>query len=143
MLEDWGKIKINEGELFKTVAKKCEKEILRLNKQQLSVGIDAEGRKLPPYSSAYARRKGKPIVPKTLFDKGTFYKDFYALSFENKIEVGSKNSKAGFLEYSERILGASKGKTFGLTDKNLDEFIPKIFYPIFFEELMKRIHDNI
>lgn len=138
MIEDWGKIKVDENKVWKDSVEELRKQIILMNQDQLKQGFDAKGMKLPPYSNPYARKKGVSRTPKTLNAKGGFYSSFYVLAFDKFIEVGSKDWKAGFLENSEKILGDSKGEVFGLNEENLTE-LRNLFYPIYSKNLINAI----
>jgi hypothetical protein len=131
MIEEWGHIKVDTDKIWKDSINELKTQIISMNQNQLLAGFDAKGMKLPPYSSPYARRKGKPIQPKTLKDKGSFHKGFYALAFDEFVEIGSRDWKESFLE-------SKWGNIHGLTDENLQELII-MFKPIYTRNFINAI----
>jgi hypothetical protein len=102
-----------------------------MNQEQLKKGLDSTGKQLPPYTSPYARKKGVSKTPKTLNDKGGFYKGFYVLAFDKFIEMGSR-------DWKEAILENKWGHIHGLTEENLQEF-RDLFIPIYTRNLTNAI----
>jgi len=58
---------------FRKIIKELSFKFIELNKKNLSEGKRSDGKKLPPYSDAYAKKKNKSKGLKTLFDKGGFH----------------------------------------------------------------------
>jgi len=131
MVEDWGQIKIDENKVWKDSVNELRQQIILMNQNQLKAGFDAKGMKLPPYSSPYALKKRKPVQPKTLYDTGAFHKGFYALAFDNFIEIGSK-------DWKEAILESAYPDLHGLTDENIKEF-QNLLIPIYRRNLINAI----
>ena len=106
--------------LLRVVLQEHEDDILNLNKEQLQQGKRADGSELPAYSDAYARRKNKPLKPKTLKDTGDFYKGFDAVFFNDYFEQFSRDWKGEILikNWGEEI--------HGLTEQSKQELIPVI-----------------
>jgi len=142
VIGDWSIKGIDEDKVWKDSVNELKTNLILMNQEQLKQGFDSTGKKLPPYSSPYARKKGKNINVKTLNDTGAFYKGFYAIPFDKFIEVGSRDWKAYFLDgtgpMAKKILGDSAGKVFGLTEENLQEF-RTLFIPIYTRNLTNAI----
>jgi len=130
MIEDWGKIKVDQDRVWRDSVNELRKDLIRMNQEQLKAGFDAKGMKLPPYSSPYAKRKRIPLTPKTLNDTGEHYKGMYALVFDKFIEMGSR-SKGDLLEYNW-------GEIYGLTPENEKEFT-NLLIPIYARNLQKAL----
>lgn len=84
----------------------------RLQRQQLSKGIKADGTNMPDYSPTSVKR-GKPPGPIKLYDTGAFYQGILVDVRKEAIVVTSADSKIGILEdrYGTDILGhASQSK---------------------------------
>lgn len=101
--------------LFQVAIRELKDELISLNKSQLKEGKRADGTDLPPYTPKYAKRKRKPLRPKTLYDTGDFYKGFDINFFKEYYEAFSRDYKDAFLpgKWGEEI--------YGLTDKSKEE----------------------
>lgn len=133
-MDEWGKIKINEDELFIASADKASGIIVRLNKEQLRSGIDSIGRRLPSYSPRHIRarkKKGLQTSVKDLNFDGGHYAGLYSKADTKGIDIASNDWKSSLLE-------SDWGEIYGLTEENLDIFI-KEFGIIFLDELKIRI----
>jgi len=132
MISDWSIKGIDEDKVWKDSVNELKTHLILMNQEQLKQGFDSTGKQLPPYTSPYARKKGVPKTPKTLNDKGGFYKDFYVLAFDKFIEMGSRDWKEYILEYHWG------DKIHGLTEENLQEF-RVLFLPIYTRNLTNAI----
>lgn len=130
MIEDWGKIKVDSDKVWRDSVNELKEELIRMNQAQLKAGLDSKGNRLSPYTPAYARRKGKPLFPKTLDDTGQHYKGMYAIAFDNYIEMGSRN-KGDLMEWAW-------GEIYGLVDGNLEKF-KSLLIPIYQRNLLNAI----
>jgi hypothetical protein len=129
-IEQWGQLKVNQGQLFKSAVSKLSAEIIRLNQEQLSEGKDAKGSRLPPYSTRHewARiKKGLQISNKDLKFTGEFWDEFYTAAFEESFEIGSRDWKEGLLE-------KAWGEIFGFDEVRTEKFI-NLLRPILQDEL--------
>jgi hypothetical protein len=106
------KLNIDFNAILKRVLERHAEEIEDLNRNQLTQGKRSDGSQLPPYTPAYAKRKGKALTPKTLNDTGTFHNEIFTTFFEKSFNVESNNWKSDIIEsnWGQKI--------FGLTDEN-------------------------
>lgn len=104
--------------IFRDAVKQNKDTIIQLNKSQLLKGEDPSGKQYPAYSEAYARRKNKPLKPKTLKDTGDFHKGFDATFSKEYYEMFSRDKKNDFLE--------EEYKPFGLQDENNQKIIDNV-----------------
>lgn len=101
-------------------------ELASYNKSQLYIdGIDSESKRLREYSlntEAYKLAKGQPIDRTTLFDTGSFYRQWVVQVSNTDINFNSTDSKTPDLEnkYGSKI--------FGLTTKNKSLYSFGAFY---------------
>jgi hypothetical protein len=95
---------------LKRVLERHEKDIQELNREQLMSGRRSDNTKLSPYTSAYAKRKNKPVTPKTLNDTGAFHEAIFVTFFEKSFNVESDDYKNDFLEsnWGPKLFGLSK-----------------------------------
>ena len=85
---------------FINILKGLTPTMVKMNQDQLKKGKRADGSNLPKYSDAYASRKKKPLKPKTLYDSGSFYENFYAkLEHESMLSITSQR-RSLFFYYS-------------------------------------------
>lgn len=130
---------INWYKLISSVLSRYGAEIIGFNLHQLEEGILSTGQKTETYaSSAYEDFKksiGSKSVPNAdLKVTGDFYDDFEIDFLDNRIIIGSRNSKAAKLERQYSI------DIYGLTDKNKAEIIDLIYEEIqniFIDEFTK------
>ena len=117
MFDRFKSVNIDFNAILKRVLERHESDIQELNQEQLLKGERSDGSKLSPYTPAYAKRKGKPLTPKTLKDKGGFHEGIFTSFFEKAFNVESSDWKNDFLE--------SKWgpKLFGLNKKNLTRLL--------------------
>ena len=112
---------IKSSVVLKDILNAHHVDIIDLNQEQLKKGIKSTDGRLSPYSTSYAKRKRKPRIPKTLYDTGDFYDNIYSSSVDLYTIVGSKDSKAKYIEAQEAYKsGDSPDDIYGLTDENLD-----------------------
>jgi hypothetical protein len=120
--------KVNIREIFMDTIQAEEKTILDKNRGQLSRGKTAEGNDITPeYSDRYAEYKG--FSTPDLYLTGDFYSEFVLQEQTGTFHFGSADWKSPILidKYGIEI--------FGLTDRNMVEFINRTFYP----QMMRRI----
>lgn len=81
---------------------------LDLNRAQLDAGKDREGFKLPPYTKAYAKKKGRKIPNLKL--TGAFWKGFRLNADKFPISITSVDKKTDKLveRYGENIFNLSE-----------------------------------
>lgn len=93
--------------LFQVAIRELKDELIALNKSQLKEGKRADGTNLPPYTPQYAKRKRKPLRPKTLYDTGDFYSGFDINFFKQYYEAFSRDPKDAFITgiWGEEIYG--------------------------------------
>jgi hypothetical protein len=117
MFDRFKSVQIDFNAILKRVLQAHEKDIEELNREQLMKGERSDGTKLPPYTPSYAKRKNKPLTPKTLKDKGDFQEEIFTTFFEKSFNVESNDWKSEFLE-------SNWGKKiFGLSDKNKERLL--------------------
>ena len=107
MFDKFYSTNIDLMESFKRVLQSHEKDIEALNKAQLMEGLRSDNTTLPPYSVPYAKRKGKPLTPKTLRDKGGFQDGIFETFFQDSFNVESSDWKSEILEsnWGKKIFG--------------------------------------
>ena len=136
-MDEWGKITINEGELFQHSMEQVGELLIRLNKEQLSSGIDSKGKRLPGYSRRHTiarRKRGLQTSVKDLNYEGGHYAGFYSRAYSDNVEVGSDDPKSPILESADW----SSPYIYGLTDENLEKFI-SVFSEVFAENFKNMI----
>lgn len=119
--------------------KETEQSILSLNKEQLRLGINAKGGKMPDYKSkAYAEMKermgSKSLGRWDLFLTKKFQNRFKEIITKTEIEITSDDSKKAKIEKK-----LDKNLIFGLTEENLEAYIWDVFY----KQLLKKIRHGI
>lgn len=93
-----------------------KQEILDLNreKQLFDLGINSDGSRITPfYTNSTVNYKRKVFMPYnrvTLYDTGSFYKEFDFIKAKNKITIFSRDSKTSDLQdkYGSKIFGLTK-----------------------------------
>lgn len=126
MLDEWVEAVKNVSvlEVVKEEMNVHRSDIIRLNQEQLKQGIKSTGERLSPYHPDYARRKKKPITPKTLYDKGSFHGAIYAIPTLSHTLVGSRDSKADVVENQESYKSHDDpDDIYGLTDESLERLL--------------------
>lgn len=111
---------IDLNAVLKRVLQSHIDEIAELNRAQLMAGQRSDDTALPPYTTAYAKRKGKPLTPKTLNDKGGFHKGIFTTLFDQSMTVQSSDWKSDILEWKWGQ------KIFGLSRKSKDEIVNRV-----------------
>ena len=132
-MDRWGKIKINQDDLFIKAIQKSGEYILELNKKQLSQGIDATGKRLSSYSPRHIRarrKKGLQTAVKDLNFDGGHYAGFYFKPDSTGVEIASTDWKSSILE--------NWGEIYGLTEENVENFLV-VFGEVYLEELKSAI----
>ncbi len=122
--------------------RKFDKEIVSLNKQQLSKGEDNEGDLFGRYSSAtqeYAKnaivkpRKSKvPNEPYNFEWTGGLFDGMYLLSTVTSVEIWSKDVKTPLLNIEYPNL-------FGLNPDNMDKILSEKVEPYFISKVRKQL----
>lgn len=111
--------------------KQIQKDILDLNKEQLSKGLDVNNRTIGFYSYATQRitqGRKKAGTKFTAQDTGDFFKGFYIELFEEGFRIFSKDPKTHLILDSEHW---DSDQLFGLTDKDLKGVIESKLLPFF------------
>lgn len=133
-------IKNNVDNQVKRIAIKNKEEILDYirEKQLFEKGEDGKGRKLTaykPFTIAYKKLKLQPTNRTTLFDTGSFYKNFDLLiTDQSAIGVFSRDSK------TPKILEKYEGfSIFEFQESNRKEIDEDIFYKQLSEWLAKEL----
>ena len=114
IFEQWGKASIDIMPVVKNVLQQHKEDVIELNQYQLETfGKRSDNKKLSPYSKRYAKirsSEGLPTDRKTLKRRGDMYNEMYALSFDNFMEIGSRNKVAVYHEqtYGDEIWGLSE-----------------------------------
>ena len=109
---------------FKEVIKSLADKFVELNQDNLSEGKRADGAKLPPYSDAYASKKGKSKTPKTLYDLGGLYQGIKLNTLPvNYVELTGSDWKTEILQHNWGI------EILGVTDKDI-EMIQSMAIPL-------------
>jgi hypothetical protein len=111
--------RIDFNAILKRVLERHESDIQELNQEQLMSGKKSDGTSLSPYSPAYAKRKGKPLTPKTLKDTGNFHEGIFSTFFEKSFTMQSENYKSDFLEsnWTSKIFGLTRESIVKLLDE--------------------------
>jgi len=111
--------RIDFNAILKRVLERHESDIQELNQEQLMTGKRSDGTVLPAYSPAYAKRKGKPLTPKTLKDKGSFHKAIFSTFFKKSFTMQSDDFKSDILEtvWGQKIFGLTPESIVKLLDK--------------------------
>lgn len=123
--------------------RKFDKEIVSLNKEQLSQGEDNEGNLFGRYSPATQSIANSPLNEQPRQDKvagqpynfewtGGLFDGMYLLSTEKSVEVWSRDSKT-------RVLNIEYPGLFGLNPQNLSLIIEKYVYPAFMLEIRTQL----
>lgn len=115
--EKFKRVNIDLYAICKRVLHRHEKDIEELNRSQLLEGKRSDGTILPPYSAPYAKRKNKPLRPKTLKDTGGFHEGIFTTFFEKTFNIESSDYKSDILE---TVWGT---KIFGLTKENKQKLL--------------------
>lgn len=102
------KLKANLTTLVEESFDDVKTKAAELNREQLSKGLKASGKELPPYSVS-SQKRGKTGLIK-LYDTGAFYGGIGALAESNKVIFFSDDSKSTMLQqkYGDDILGLTK-----------------------------------
>lgn len=119
MFDKFYNINIDLYAICKRVLQRHEKDIEELNRSQLLKGIRSDGTSLPAYSISYARKKRKPLLPKTLKDRGDFHAGIFETFFEKSFNIESSDHKSDILETTWGT------KIFGLTEENKIKLLNK------------------
>lgn len=141
--------KIQENSIHKllfTIIKSIQKEIIELNKNQLSQGKDVFNKTIGLYSRAteaittnqYLLGQRKDIkkegTPYTAQDTGDFFKGFYLEIVDDAFRIFSTDPK------THEILDSWESDAlFGLSDKDLREIVTKDILPF----LLKNIRNTL
>jgi hypothetical protein len=125
-IERYGRVADNLLAIVRSSTSKQKDTIISLNKQQLERGEKPDGTKYEPYTKAYAKRKNKPLSPKTLRDTGQYYAGFDISFQRDYFEMFSRDKK-------DRFLGEIY-KPFGLQSQNLE----KVATPVK-DEIVKQV----
>lgn len=121
----------NQSKLLFQIVKQIQKDILQLNKDQLSKGRDINNRTVGFYSYAtqkITRGRKKAGTPFTAQDTGAFFRGFYLEVFEDGFRLFSKDPKTYLILDSEHW---DSDELFGLTDKDLKGVIELKLLPFF------------
>lgn len=128
------------------IVKSIQKEIIDINKDQLSKGKDVFNKTIGLYSKAteaittnqylLGRRKDikKAGTPFTAQETGSFFKGFYLEVVGNAFRIFSKDPKTHVI-----LDSWESDALFGLTDKKLREIISKYILPF----LLKNIRNTL
>lgn len=110
-------------DIMQNVLKKHYKEIVELNKKQLAKGEKSDGSYMKEYSRStinVRQAESNPVKGTliALYDTGEFWKGFWALAYENKLELLSSDTKTNMLitTYGENIFGLTKSSFEQLAD---------------------------
>lgn len=112
MFDRFKSVQIDFNAILKRVLERHKKDIQELNQEQLMQGKRSDGTELTAYTSAYAKRKNKPLKPKTLNDTGKFHDQIFPTFFEKNFNIESFDWKSDIMEW------ANGKKIFGLTPEN-------------------------
>jgi hypothetical protein len=129
MFDVFNRVDVDLSAIFSRVLQRHEKDIEALNREQLMKGQKSDGTFLPPYTPAYAKRKGKPLTPKTLRDKGGFQDNIFETFFQDSFNVESNDWKSDILEsvWGKKIFGLTKEskirllREFGVAEETIRE----------------------
>lgn len=110
-----------------------EQGITTLNREQLDIGLLADGTALPNYSQTSVEVFGKPAGRIRLFDTGAFWSGFYIDLGLKAFDIKSTDEK------SEMLTDRYSIDVFGLTKKQTTE-AANIIKPQFTELLKKSLN---
>jgi hypothetical protein len=116
-----------------------ENDIIKLNREQLNFGFDAEDGQMPFYKSkeyaAYKKSRGSKAGGRVdLKLEYNFQRLFYIKQTKTEIQVLSKDKKAPKLEAMFK-----KPKIYGLNGPNTIKYANEFFLPVFTKFLRKEI----
>lgn len=122
-------------EVFIEVIKDNEKEVIKLNVDQLFKGINNDGSKIkPPYRPSTIKRKkkkGQPFNRVTTRDEGDFHKSIF-ISYDNSedgcFELSAEDFKSQYLvrKYGKKLYGLTEESINKLRSKINDQLIEAI-----------------
>lgn len=94
-------------DLYDEAVIESEGQITDLNREQLDIGLMADGNSLPDYSQTSIEKFGKQPGPIRLYDTGDFWKGFYIDSGADAFDIRSTDEKETMLvaNYSSEIFG--------------------------------------
>lgn len=94
-------------DLYDESVMESEGQITDLNREQLDIGLMADGNSLPDYSQTSIDKFGKQPGPIRLYDTGDFWKGFYIDSGADAFDIRSTDEKETMLvdNYSSEIFG--------------------------------------
>lgn len=129
--------------LLNDALKEHERDILDLQKEQMSAGLAERGDDIQPaYSPVTIEKKklkGQEWEHVTLKDTGAFYADQYVKFMSSQFEITSRNRKRKKLV--EKYQGNRGGDIFGLTPESREELC-RIILPLlqyyYQEKLLKK-----
>lgn len=131
MLNEWiNKLKsLDVNEIYLETVKSLEKEIIRLNQEQMYTGKYEDGNRIQPdykeMTKVIKEGKSQPTDRVTLKDTGDFYSGM-AVEYANEyFIIYSKDKKMA------KLVNKYSWSIFGLTDENLNDFIWNFFYESF------------
>ena len=103
------------AEIMHEVLNELAPEIVKINKEQLEKGEKADETLMPYYSPNTIRVRnldGNPVKGEriALIDSGDFWNGFWAMAYQNKLEMISSDTKTNMLiaDYGESIFGLNK-----------------------------------
>lgn len=105
------------GDFVAEAHKDAEREIVGLQKEQISKGIRGDGERTKKYASdSYIKTKNKKSAPsfpnRNYFDTGEFYSEMFLEVNGSNIYLGSYDAKSHKIETEEN------NQLFGITKKN-------------------------
>ena len=99
-----------------TELEKNPSNLVKMNREQLMNGIDADGGDMPNYADSNKKKSGKI----NLFDTGDFQRGIEPIFSDDGVDMISADSKAWFLDPFREVIN-----TLGLTDENIDKWLKK------------------
>lgn len=131
-LNDYGLV-----DILQKILNKHSKDITELNKKQLEKGEKSDGSFLRQYATSTIKIRqleGNPVKGNliALYDTGDFWRGFWSLAYDGKLELLSSDKKTNMLieQYGEGI--------FGLTQDSFEQL-----YKIILPELRSEIYKFI
>lgn len=128
---------LRDGSFARELIEENEQAIVEKNQNQLSQGLDSQGREIEPeyapLTKVKKRQKGQPDDRVTFFDRGDFYKGIEVDVFSEKFELIGTDPK------TPKLIARSGSDILGLTVQSTEEVVDETLRPAAIIKVRERL----